>query len=125
MSERRIYRITERDEAKAAQKRAQREAELLALETHREDKAHWKRRQTTFGLAKRDVARLALQGELEWHRGRGQGLLDQIAGLPYSAERFSPAYNAGYHEGYLGSVGELKQWIAQNSNFDFLRQEAA
>jgi hypothetical protein len=125
MSERRIYQVTERDERKAAEKRASRTAELARIEASRADKAYFKRRQTTFGLAKRDASRLALQGDVEWHRGRGQGLLDQLAGLPYSEERLSPAYNAGYHDGYLGSRNEVRGYIDSNTNFDFLREEVA
>jgi hypothetical protein len=118
--ERRIYELTQRDWKNAEKKAAMREKALADIESHKDDRTYWKRRQTTFGLAKREAAALALQGDIEWHKGRGQGILDQLQGLSYTVERRSPAYNAGYHAGYLGSKNEMREYIAANPNFQNL-----
>jgi len=113
--ERRAYQLTQSDLERAERKRVQRERdlaradELLATTT---GKPHRRA-----ALRKRDAAGLALQGDPEWQRGRGQGILDKLTGLPYHEERLSPAYNAGYYAGYNHSAGELCDLIAANPQF--------
>lgn len=124
---RRIYQLTEKDRARAAGNLDRWTARLSEIEMHRGDKSYWKKRHTTFGLAKRDAARNALRGHADFSEGRGQGLLDQIAsagtGVGYTDERRSSAYNFGYYEGFRGSRRELAGYIATNHNFDFLREQ--
>lgn len=121
----RIYQLTERDRKTAADKADQARARLAEIESRKSDVSWWKRRRTTYGLAKRDASRQALRGELDYYEGRGQGLLDQIQELPYAEERRSAAYNAGYHDGFLGSLNELHGYLQQNANFDFMRESTA
>jgi hypothetical protein len=121
--ERRIYQITDRDLRKAAETRRLRERGLAEIESHRADPGYFRRRHTTYGLAKRDSGRLLNAGDPDYYEGRGQGLIDQMLGLPYTDERRTSAYNQGYHAGYLGSLGEMIGYIANNPNFDGLRGE--
>jgi hypothetical protein len=114
--ERAIYQVTERDERNASRKGQMRDSALAEIETHAKDAGYWKRRRTTFGLAKRDAAALALQGDVEWHRGRGQAVLDRLMGLGYGEERPGAAYNAGYYEGWHASLNGLKDFLATNPN---------
>jgi len=115
--ERRIYEVTPHDEKKAREAASFRAAELELIEAHRADKAYWKRRRTTYGLAKRDVSKYALRGDPEYYRGRGQGILDRLQGLDYAAERNDSAYNMGYHEGWNYSPNGMRDYIAANPNF--------
>lgn len=116
--DRKLYELTERDLANAAKKMAIRERVMGELESHRDEPRYWKARRTTYRLAKREAAALLLQGQPDWHEGRGQGLLDQIAGLGYTSERCSPAYNAGYYEGYHASVNAMRDYLRTNPNFN-------
>lgn len=115
-----IYQLTERDIKKAQEKEAQRRRELEEIEKRRDDKRYWKRRRTTYGLAKRDLCGHALAGDVDWYLGRGQGILDKMSGLGYSEERLSSAYNSGYYDGYHFSYTEMKGYIQNNPNFRFV-----
>lgn len=110
--DRRTYQLTEADLQRAEKKRTQRERDLAQADdtlANTTGKAHRKA-----SLRKRDAASLALQGDPEWQRGRGQGILDKLSGLPYHEERLTAAYNAGYYAGYNHSPNELRDLIAQN-----------
>jgi len=115
--ERAVYQLTERDRRNAERKAQMRDAAMAEIESRRGDAGYWKRRRTTFGLAKREAAALSLQGQPEWHQGRGQALLDRLTGHPYGEERPNPAYNAGYYEGWHASLHGLKDFLATNPNF--------
>lgn len=118
--ERPTYQLTERDLAKAETKNRQRLSELEAIEENRADKAYWKRRRTTYGLAKRRACLLLNAGDPEYYRGRGQGMIDKMLNLSYTDERLTPAYNQGYYDGFHYSPGEMRDYIAQNPNFQNL-----
>lgn len=121
--ERRIYQLTERDLQTAQDKAARRGAQLAEIESHAPNAAYWKRRRTTYGLAKRDVMGLALAAAPDYYEGRGQGMLDVMSGWLYSEERRGPAYNAGYHDGYHFSYNEMHGYVERNPNFAHLLAE--
>ncbi len=115
--ERALYQLTERDLRNSERKGSLRDQAMAEIEAHRTDAGYWKRRKTSFGLAKRDAAALSLQGQPEWHQGRGQALLDRLTGKGYGEERPNSAYNAGYHSGWHESLNGLKDFLASNPNF--------
>ena len=107
-----IYQLTDADLQRADKKREQRERDLARANETLENttgNAHQKA-----SLRKRDTAGLALQGDPEWQRGRGQGMLDKLSRLSYHEERLTPAYNAGYYAGYNHSGSEVRDLIASN-----------
>ena len=113
--ERRIYQLTDADLKRAEKKLRMRERDMARADADLQTtngKAHRKA-----SLRKRDAAGLALQGNAEWQRGRGQGILDRLSGLPYHEERLTSAYNAGYYAGYNHSPGEVRDLIANNPQF--------
>ena len=113
--ERRAYQLTESDLRRAEKKAEQGIADIARADAALQAAEGKARRKAS--LRKRDATALALQGEPEWQRGRGQGISDKLGGLSYSGERLSAAYNAGYYEGYNFSRGELHDYLTANPNF--------
>jgi hypothetical protein len=112
-----MYQVTPQDEAKASGKLAQRTAQMERVEADHAAGVSFRKRQTTYGLKKRDTARLLLTGDIDYYEGRGQGMIDQMMGLEYTEERRSKAYNMGYHDGFHFSESEMRDYIARNPNF--------
>lgn len=120
---RRIYEPTPGDCKRAIEKAAERETLLATIEAHRHEPQWFKRRQTTYGLAKRNATRLLNAGDIEYYRGRGQGIIDVMSGLEYAADaregstNTSPAYRQGYYDGWHHSPTAMRDYIANNLNF--------
>ena len=111
---RKIYVVTERDIKKAKKCKEQAEYQLNYIE---ENKNKLRKK---YGLKKRDAVASFHKGSLEYHRGVGQGRLDQLSGLPYDEKRLNPEYNMGYHQGFCGNSGEwIKNIQGKNENFDW------
>lgn len=71
-----------------------------------------------YGIVKRDAVGNALRLTRDYRLGLGQGKLDRYNDQPYTAQRGSPEYNLGYHEGWHDNPsGWLKDALKGNPNF--------
>ncbi len=89
--ERRLYQLTERQ---------QRLPTTVTLPSDDHYKAMAKKSRKPWGLLKRADALRTLRLTRDYKAGQWQGYVDAARGTGYSEERFSEAYNLGYHEGY-------------------------
>lgn len=95
-TEREIYQATERDHTKSWTAEAIERAYQQFVEAQRAAKVS----KSKIGLhCKAERARL-LKLSIDYRIGLGQARLDRAAGLPYSEERMSEAYNLGYYNGW-------------------------
>lgn len=91
---------TEEQAAELAKWEARRAEALNAIdEQNRTNPSSFKKSRTTYGLTKRDATLYWLKLHPDYKRGQGQARLDAAACLPYSTERLSSSYNAGYYAG--------------------------
>jgi hypothetical protein len=108
--ERPAYEVTERERERAGQNADYSREKLARIDERRAalPATATRRMKTKLSLTKMRAACTALHGSVEWFRGRGQGIIDALVGLPYSDERFSNAYNLGYHDGYCPVRGNSR-----------------
>ncbi len=115
--ERRIYKITEKQEKRLNPITEERKIELLKEFDTKKEKLGRR-----FGLAKRDYAASLLTSTREYLQGCWQGKLDNCSNLPYAEKTDIKNYNLGYYRGYNENKnGYINSAIEHNENFSYLK----
>lgn len=115
--ERRIYKITEKQEKRLNPISEDRRIELLKEFDMKKEKLGRK-----FGLAKRDFAAGLLTTTREYIQGCWQGKLDNCSGIQYVEKTGDKNYDLGYYRGYNENKnGYIDSVIEHNENFSHLK----
>lgn len=115
--ERRIYKITEKQEKRLNP--ISENDRVALLEKFNEKKEELGKK---FGLKKRDYAASLIATTREYIQGCWQGKLDNCSDLPYAEKTENKNYNLGYYRGYNENKnGYIDSAINNNENFSHLK----
>ena len=116
--ERKIYQLTEKQEAKIAKFD---NAEIPSDEQFQE---WWKKshhgKLAGWGMGKRDWILREMKFNREYQMGLWQGALDKATGIEYVKDGDeNSCYNLGYYRGYTGYESNRRGWDTETrANFD-------